>query len=148
MVVIFLAGISIFNVAFGLWVMVDPIAVMAWMLEMQNSSIPNRGEIQPATLGEFRALLGGLVLALGLVTLRSLWSPSYAAWLQPLAWCFLGLVLARFSSLLIDGVSNYTIIAASAEVATAWMLGVHAQRLQSNDEQPDLDLTEEELEEY
>ena len=127
--------------------MIDPVTVMEWMLEMQNSALPDRGEIQPATLGEFRALLGGLVLALGLVTLRSLWSPAYAQWMQPLAWCFLGLALARFSSLLLDGVSNYTIIAASAEVVTAWMLGVHAQRLQSSGEQDDIELSEEELEE-
>ena len=127
--------------------MIDPVQVMLWMLEMQNSAVPPVDAIQPATKGEFRAVLGGLVMTLGLVTLRCLWSPIYAAWLQPLAWCFLGLALGRFSSLLLDGISNYTIVAASAEVATSWMLGVHAQRLLTGQEHEDEELEEEEFEE-
>ncbi len=141
-----LAIISVFNIGFGLWAMFDPLHAMEWMLNWQNSATPDGGAIQPATIGEFRAIFGGLILALGMVTLRCLWSPSYAAWLQPLAWCYLGLALARLSSLLLDGISNYTMICASVEVAAAWMLGVHAQRMQAFAEEEELE--EEELEEY
>ena len=151
MIVIFLTLISIFNVGFGLWVMLDPVQVMEMMLTWQtpeNPLLPDREAIQPATIGEFRALLGGLILSLGLVTLRCLWSPSYAIWLQPLAWCFLGLALARFSSLMIDGVSTYTIVVASIEVVTAWALGVHAQRLLSGGVEMEEELEEEEVEDY
>jgi hypothetical protein len=151
MIIIFLTLVSLFNVGFGLWVMLDPVQVMEMMLTWQTPGtavLPDRDLIQPATIGEFRALLGGLILALGLVTLRCLRSPEYAIWLQPLAWVFLGLALARFSSLMLDGISTYTIVAASIEVATAWALGVQAQRLQSMGELPEEEFEEEELEEY
>lgn len=151
MIVIFLTLVSIFNVGFGLWVMLDPVQVMEMMLIWQtpgNPVLPDPEAIQPATIGEFRALLGGLIMSLGLVTLRCLWSPSYAVWLQPLAWCFLGLALARFSSLMLDGISTYTIVAATVEVATAWTLGVHAQRMQSGTADLEDEFEEEEVEDY
>lgn len=150
MIVIFLTLISIFNVGFGLWVMLDPVQVMEMMLTWQSPDPVQLSSdmVQPATIGEFRALLGGLILSLGLVTLRCLWSPSYAVWLQPLAWCFLGLALARFSSLMLDGISTYTIVAASIEVVTAWALGVHAQRLLSGGVDMEEELEEEEVEDY
>ena len=150
MIVIFLTLISIFNVGFGLWVMLDPVQVMEMMLTWQSPDPVQLSSdmVQPATIGEFRALLGGLILSLGLVTLRCLWSPSYAIWLQPLAWCFLGLALARFSSLMLDGISTYTIVAASIEVVTAWALGVHAQRLLSGGVEMEEELEEEEVEDY
>ena len=150
MIVIFLTLISIFNVGFGLWVMLDPVQVMEMMLTWQSPDPVQLSSdmVQPATIGEFRALLGGLILSLGLVTLRCLWSPAYAIWLQPLAWCFLGLALARFSSLMLDGISTYTIVAASIEVVTAWALGVHAQRLLSGGVEMEEEFEEEEVEDY
>lgn len=144
-----LAVIAIFNIGFGIWMMADPVGVIAWMLEIQGSGA-YEGELSLASLGEFRAL-SGLITMLGVVTLRALWSPEFASWLQPLAWCFLGISLARFSSLLMDGgFSQYTFAMGSLEAATAWLLGVHCQRMQRELNEAEIDddeYDEEEIEE-
>ncbi|NCF55168.1 MAG: DUF4345 domain-containing protein [Planctomycetia bacterium] len=148
MIVLFLTIISVFNVGFGVWALVNPPQVMEMMLEWQGSLSTSLDGVLPATTGEFRAVFGGMFLMLGLTTLRALWSPRYAEWLQPLAWIFLGLALARFSSLIVEGFATYTIVAGTIEVATAWMLGVHAQRLLQLREEGDDHLEEEHEEEY
>jgi len=91
--------------------------------------------------------MGGLVTMLGVVTVRALWNPIYATWLQPLAWCYLGTALARASSLLLDGgsFSRYTIICVAIEGSTALLLGIHCQRLLREQEQEQLE-DEEDLE--
>ena len=137
--------VALFNIGFGVWVMIEPRMVIDQMLEWQGSG-PYLGELTPATLGEMRAWLGGLITMLGVVTLRALWNPRYASWLQPLAWCYLGTSLARASSLILDSgsFSRYTLLCASVEGATALLLGVHAQRMERQAEELDEDYDEDE----
>ena len=141
-----LAVIAVLNIGGGLWMMVDPPGVIEWFLQVQESGAYD-GELSRATLGEFRAL-SGLIVMLGVVVLRALWSLEFAAWLQPLAWCFLGISLARLSSLLLDGVSPYTFGMGLLEAATAWLLGIHSQRqLLALEEEDDEEYDDEEDEE-
>lgn len=142
-----LIAISLGNLGFGAWMMVDPSGVIEWMMRIQESD-PYTGAFSPASLGEFRAY-SGLIMMLGVVTLRALWNPIYAAWLQPLAWCFLGISLARMSSLILDGeFSRYTFVTGLVEATVAFLLGVHAQRMQQELEQEELEDFEEMDEEY
>ncbi|MGE4632099.1 MAG: hypothetical protein AAEJ47_03595, partial [Planctomycetota bacterium] len=74
------------------------------------------------------------------------------AWLQPLAWCFLGTSLARLSSLLIDGgFSQYTFAMGLLEATTAWLLGIHSQRqllaLEEEEDEEDEEYDDEDYEE-
>ena len=140
--------VALGNIGFGAWVMIEPRMVFDQMLEWQGSE-PYSGELSAASLGEIRALLGGLVTMLGVVTVRALWNPIYATWLQPLAWCYLGTALARASSLLLDGNSfaRYTIICVAIEGSTALLLGVHCQRLLREQDEEDLEDSEEMYEE-
>ena len=134
------------NIGFGAWMMFDPYGVLNWMLEFQGSD-RYQGTLQPASLGEFRAL-SGLVTMLGVITLRALWTPIYSSWLQPLAWCFLGVSLARLSSLFIDGsFSIYTFVAGLVEATFAFLLGIHSQRMQRELDEEEID-EEEYDEEY
>jgi hypothetical protein len=141
--------IALGNIGFGIWVMIEPRMVIDQMLEWQGSE-PYSGVLSSASLGEMRALMGGLVAMLGVVTLRALWNPAYAAWLQPMAWCYLGTALARGSSLFLDGgsYSRYTIISAAIEGGTALLLGVHSQRMLREAEQEFEEDDEEYDEEY
>jgi len=126
--------VSLFNIGFGIWVLIEPRFVIDQLLYWQGSD-PYGGNLTPGSFGEMRAMFGGLVLMFGVVTLRALWNPAYAAWLQPLAWCLLGSALARASSLILDGGSRYTFIAATLEATTALLLGVHSQRMLREAEQ-------------
>ena len=141
-----LVAISLVNIGSGAWMMFDPYWVIEWVLNFQGSE-PYTGTLEPASLGEFRAL-SGLVTMLGVVTLRALWSPNYASWLQPLAWCFLGISLARLSSLILDGFSIYTLVGGILEATVAFLLGVHSQRMQQkmDEEDEDEDFEDEEYE--
>ena len=145
-----LAVIAVINIGGGLWMMVDPPGVIEWFLQVQGSGAYD-GELSLATLGEFRAL-SGLIIMLGVVVLRALWSLEFAAWLQPLAWCFLGTSLARLSSLLIDGgFSQYTFAMGLLEAITAWLLGIHSQRqllaLEEEEDEEDEEYDDEDYEE-
>lgn len=138
---------GLINIGFGAWMMFDPYGVINWILQQQGSDL-YEGTFQPASLGEFRAI-SGLITMLGALTLRALWNPVYASWLQPLAWCFLGVSMARLSSLLIDGpFSIYTFVAGLTEATFAFLLGVHSQRLQRELDQEEIDDEEYDEEEF
>ncbi len=142
-----LAVIAVINIGGGVWMLVDPQGVISWVLEVQGSGA-YEGELSLASLGELRAV-SGLITMLGVVILRALWSLEFAAWLQPLAWCFLGISLARLSSLLLEGgFSPYTFGMGLIEATTAWLLGIHSQRqLLALEEEDDEEYDDEEDEE-
>jgi hypothetical protein len=142
-----LAVIAVINIGGGVWMLVDPQGVISWVLEVQGSGA-YEGELSLASLGELRAV-SGLITMLGVVILRALWSLEFASWLQPLAWCFLGISLARLSSLLLEGgFSTYTFAMGLIEATTAWLLGIHSQRqLLALEEEDDEEYDDEEYEE-
>ena len=69
--------VALGNIGFGVWVMIEPRMVIDQMLEWQGSE-PYSGVLSAASLGEMRALMGGLVTMLGVVTVRALWNPTEA----------------------------------------------------------------------
>lgn len=100
------------NVLFGLYALAMP----AGVAEMAGWAI-----LEPRGAGELRAVYGGLVGALG-VMLAIAWRRRDGSWYEALALGFAGLTLGRLVSLVADGFSTYTVIAAVFEALTAVFL--------------------------
>jgi len=134
MVLILLVINSVAMIVWGAWVIISPESHALWLLDLAEVDLTDVEEgfssSYPAMVGYYRAIFGGLILTLGVTTLSALWSYERASWLQPLAWCFLGIGLARLSGpILIDEFNLFILGEGAGECLIALLLGIHAQRL-------------------
>jgi len=148
MVLILLVIVSVAEIAWGVWATFSPESQILWLLDFQGVDISDLeagfSATYPEALSDYRALLGGLTLMLGVTTLAALWSFERASWLQPLAWCFLGIGLARLSGMLLgDAYSTYALANGVGECLISLLLGIHAQRLLADEYLQDDDEEEE-----
>ena len=108
-----LALVGAANAAFGAWGLVRPGAV-ADLLGLQATGIQG--------IGEVRAVYGGLVLMLGLLMVASAWRDAGAATLRAMSVLFVGLVLGRAASVMLDGPAAATLGAGAFEAFSAALL--------------------------
>lgn len=77
----------------------------------------------PGAVGELRAVFGGLFIALGLMILRgALGGDRGRQWLLAVSLTYLGLVLGRIVSLLMEGVSAHTLTLGALEAGLGVLL--------------------------
>lgn len=109
------------NAVFGVWGLIRP-AATASMLGLQ---VPGS-----QGLGEVRAVYGGLVLMVGLLTLTAAWRDTGAATLRALSVLFAGLVLGRVLSVVLDGPAAATLAAGAFEAFSAALLASGASQVE------------------
>ncbi|MEM7245900.1 MAG: DUF4345 family protein [Acidobacteriota bacterium] len=113
--------LSVINVGFGLLGLVSPKRV---------GELVDLSPLNPSAHGELRAVFGGLLVALGVITVRAL-QQGDAGVLQAVGWGFLGLAVGRLISLALDGVTTYTGLALVFEAAAGLLLMYAAGQLRS-----------------
>lgn len=86
----------------------------------------------PEGVGEIRAVYGGLMIAVGALLLwGSMGKRRSAAWLVAVGVGFAGLFVGRLVSLLLDGLTGYTLMATVLEGGVAGLLFVAAAEQRS-----------------
>lgn len=109
-----LIAFALVNLLYGLWALVDAKRAAALVkLEPQSKM----------ALGEIRALYGGLVGALGAITLWSLGHEDQDTILRMLGLAFVGIALGRIASLVLDGPTRWNLLLLIGEGGTAGFLG-------------------------
>jgi len=90
--------VGLVNLAYGCFAMVAP---------ADAAKAVGFALTKPQAHGEIRALYGGLLMSLGVVTFVAVWKKR-PAWLAPLGFGFAGLAVGRLVSLAFDGVYPFT----------------------------------------
>ncbi len=109
-----LIAIGLMNFAFGVLALVQPGVIARWV---------GFGLEAPSASGEIRAIFGGGVLVLGVLFLVATAMSRPGPLLGALALVFLGFVVGRVASLLVDGWSFYTLLALLAEATIGALSG-------------------------
>jgi hypothetical protein len=68
--------VSLFNIGFGIWVLIEPRFVIDQLLYWQGSD-PYGGNLTPGSFGEMRAMFGGLVLMFGVMAMMVILTDGY-----------------------------------------------------------------------
>jgi len=107
-------AIGLMHFAFGVLALVQPGVIAGWV---------GFGLEAPSAAGEIRAVFGGGTLVVGVLFIAATAMSRPGPLLGALALVFLGFVVGRVASLLVDGGSFYTALALLAEAAIGAVSG-------------------------
>ena len=103
--------LGVMNVPFALWVLFDPVPVIEF---------GGLAESSPVALAEVRAMYGGLIGGLGVISVIGAWREERtAAALWANAWAFSGIAVVRSLSCLASGLLGAQALFSLLEVAAA-----------------------------